>query len=47
MVVEDDQLIQGVVEQALTEGGFEIAIVASGEEALTLLKGQKTSYARS
>jgi hypothetical protein len=36
-----------MVEQVLTEGGFEIAIVASGEEAITLLKGQKPPIVRS
>jgi CheY-like chemotaxis protein len=44
LVIEDDQAIQGVVEDALTEGGFEPAIAASGEEAVTLLKGGQTKY---
>lgn len=44
LVVEDDQLIQSVVEEALTEGGFEPAIAASGEEAVTLLMGNKGKY---
>ncbi len=44
LVAEDDQLVQGVVEEALTEGGFEIAIAATGEEAITLLKGNHTRY---
>jgi len=39
MVVEDDQLVQTMVEAALSDGGFEPAIAASGEEAVTLLKG--------
>jgi DNA-binding response OmpR family regulator len=34
MVVEDDQSIQSIGEEALSDGGFE---PASGEEALTLL----------
>jgi DNA-binding response OmpR family regulator len=29
MVVEDDQLIQGLVEEALSDGGFEAAIAGS------------------
>jgi DNA-binding response OmpR family regulator len=37
LVVEDDELIQGVVEDALTEGGFEIALASSGEQAIELL----------
>jgi CheY-like chemotaxis protein len=44
LVIEDDDAIQGVVEDALSEGGFEPAIAASGEEAVTLLIGQKTKY---
>ncbi len=44
LVVEDDQQLQGVVEDALSEGGFEPAIAQSGEEAVTLLKGHQTSY---
>ena len=44
LVVEDDHAIQSVVEEALTDGGFESAIAASGEEAVTLLKGGLTKY---
>ena len=44
MVVEDDQLIQGMVEDALREGGFETAIAGSGEEAVTLLIGNHATY---
>src|SRR5258708_35152108 len=33
-----------MVEDALTEGGFEPAIATSGEEAVTLLKGNKGKY---
>jgi DNA-binding response OmpR family regulator len=44
LVVEDDQLIQSLVEEALSDGGFTTAIVASGEEALTLLNGNKDKY---
>jgi DNA-binding response OmpR family regulator len=33
LVIEDDADIQVIVEDALTEGGFEPAIAASGEEA--------------
>jgi DNA-binding response OmpR family regulator len=41
LVVEDDQTIQSIVEEALSDGGFEPAIAASGEETLTLLGGSK------
>jgi DNA-binding response OmpR family regulator len=44
LVVEDDQAIQDIVEDALSEGGFEVAIAASGEEAATLLIGNKSQY---
>jgi DNA-binding response OmpR family regulator len=44
LVIEDDHAIQGIVEDALTDGGFEPAIAASGEEAVTLLKGGQTKY---
>ena len=44
LVVEDDQLIQGVVEEALSDGGFSAAIAQSGEEAVTLLKAQASNY---
>ena len=44
LVVEDDQEIQTIVEDALIEGGFEPAIAPSGEEAVTLLKGNKGTY---
>ena len=44
LVVEDDQLIQGLVMEALSEGSFEAAIAPSGEEAITLLEGERTNY---
>jgi CheY-like chemotaxis protein len=44
MVVEDDQLIQRLVEEALSDGGFETAIAGSGEEAVTLLRGNRSHY---
>jgi DNA-binding response OmpR family regulator len=44
LVVEDDQLIQGMVEEALTEGGFQSSIAATGEEAVTLLQSDREKY---
>ena len=44
LIAEDDQLIQTLVEDALSDGGFESAIAASGEEAVTLLKGNRGKY---
>ncbi|WP_346732069.1 response regulator, partial [Bradyrhizobium sp. 30] len=44
LVVEDEDLIQGMVGEALSGGGFEPQIVSSGEEAVILLKTESTSY---
>lgn len=44
LIVEDDEGIQSVVEDALREGGFEIAIAPTAEEAVTLLKGKVANY---
>lgn len=44
LVAEDDQGIQGVVEDALSEGGFQVTIAATGEEAVTLLSGDHDRY---
>lgn len=44
LVVEDDPLIQTLIDQALCDGGYEPAIVASGEEAVTLLRGNRQHY---
>jgi DNA-binding response OmpR family regulator len=44
LVVEDDHSVQSIVEEALSDAGFEPAIAASGEEAVTLLKGNKGKY---
>ena len=44
LVVEDEYLLQGLVEEALTEGGFATDILSSGEEALTLFKGGTKNY---
>ncbi len=43
-VALEDQPIILVIEDALTEGGFEPAIAATGEEAVTLLKGRVAPY---
>jgi DNA-binding response OmpR family regulator len=44
LVVEDDYLIQSVVEESLTDGGFEIIIASSGEEAVELLDVSKGKH---
>ena len=37
LVVEDDQTIQSVIEESLSDGGFEITIASSGEQAIELM----------
>lgn len=44
LVVEDDQLIQSVVEDALADGGFGVAIASSAEEAVELLNAKSPKY---
>ena len=44
LVIEDDEAIQTLVEDALSDAGFEPAIAPSGEEAVTLLKGMESTY---
>ena len=44
LVVEDDQLIQAMVEEALSEGGFQSVVTASGEEAIALIKDEKSPF---
>jgi DNA-binding response OmpR family regulator len=43
-IVEDDELVQATVEDALTEGGFATAVAPSAEEAVTLLKAKVANY---
>ncbi|MDB5575178.1 MAG: two-component response regulator [Bradyrhizobium sp.] len=44
LVVEDDPLIQTLIDQALSDGGYEPVMVASGEEAVMLLQGNSQHY---
>jgi CheY-like chemotaxis protein len=44
LVVEDDLLVQALVVEALAEGGYEPAIAGSGEEAVSLLRGDQRQY---
>jgi DNA-binding response OmpR family regulator len=44
MVIEDDAEIQAIIDEALCDGGYEPALAASGEEAITLLRGGQTKY---
>ena len=42
LVVEDEILIQHVVDDALSEGGFKVVLAASGESAIKLFDEQPT-----
>ena len=44
LVIEDDQELQQILEDALRDGGFDPAIAGSGEEAVTLLRGFRSKY---
>lgn len=44
LVAEDDELLRTLVEETLSDAGFEAALVASGEEALALLTGHTGKY---
>ena len=44
LVIEDDRLVQGMIEEALEEGGFKTEATSSGEEAVTLLQAQHERY---
>jgi CheY-like chemotaxis protein len=44
LVVEDDPVIQALIEESLRDAGYEPSIVASGEEAVTLLQGNRDHY---
>lgn len=44
LVIEDDPDIQALIEDPLTDGGFDPAIAPSLEEAVTLLQSGLTNY---
>jgi len=44
LIVDDDDLVQIVVEDHLTEGGFDIAKASTGEAALEMLNGSDGKY---
>ena len=44
LVAEDDLLIKDVVEEALSDGGFELVVAATGEEAVSLMEEGRTSH---
>jgi CheY-like chemotaxis protein len=44
LIVEDDQDIQIIVEEALTDGGFGSVIAISGEEAVARLRSDEVKF---
>ena len=44
LVVEDDQLIQAIADEALSDGGVEAVVTTSGEEAIKLLQENNSLY---
>ena len=44
LLVEDEVVIRAVVEEALTDGGFEVATAGDGHEALALLEADATRF---
>jgi DNA-binding response OmpR family regulator len=44
LVVEDDHLVQSLVEESLTDGGFEVVLASSGENAVELLDASEGKY---
>jgi CheY-like chemotaxis protein len=42
LVVEDNVLIQGVVQEALTDGGYDVVLATTGDEAIAKLDGTGT-----
>lgn len=44
LVAEDDPLIQHMIRDALSDGGFDVELVTSGEQAITLLQDRHDAY---
>jgi DNA-binding response OmpR family regulator len=44
LVIEDDAGLQATIETALLDEGLQPAIAASGEEAITLLRSDRSGY---
>ena len=44
LVVEDELLLQQLVETVLVEAGYEITLVASGDEAIALLDQNTNAF---
>jgi len=44
LVAEDDDQVQAIIEDALSEGGFDVATVATAEEGLALITRRADQY---
>jgi len=44
LVVEDEELLQEIVHDALKEGGFDLTTVASGQEAAAMIESGVVKY---
>jgi CheY-like chemotaxis protein len=44
LVVEDEELLQEIVHDALKEGGFDLTTVASGQEAVAMIESGVVKY---
>jgi DNA-binding NtrC family response regulator len=44
LIVEDDQMMQSMIGELLTQAGFELVVVSTAEEAITLLRSSQAEY---
>ena len=44
LMVEDELLIQNDLKETLQDGGYQVAMASSGEEAIKLLDAQNPKY---
>jgi len=44
LVIEDEMLLQPLLEEALKDGGYDIKLVSTGEEAMNLLDAGEPKY---
>src|SRR5579863_7926121 len=44
LVVEDEELVQQVIHDALKEGGFDVTVVPSGEQAVAMIESRVIKY---
>jgi DNA-binding response OmpR family regulator len=44
LIVEDDELLQALVQDALSDGGFKTEVISSGQEAIKSLERDNTNH---